>query len=796
MRNIFLFTYYQIHPCYGEDESYIKIRKIQNQKHRRLTKTNGNVNFTDLWLQMSDSIEKLEGKYTSQHISLLTDNNAFSDSVWHTEGKVMLVVMFKVTDNAECLENMVQRVLKTAEIIKSDVDSMQNVLSSEMFFTLDNADVILSVLTESFDDANIVSAKLFDARKEWFYSYNYIVGNVFKCNRGPSDDSHKGGSEFYECFLNKLFFSDSYLQHRPVGQSGSFKSILDDLSHKLKKCDNNKKWISYYQALYQVVNHLTQYEYGQRHEDLYYILYPSLDLFCKQLNAGFGLIEKTISELDSNPAKLTEYYTLQIKIEKSVSDFIDNMELLIHHIGTNNSFFFNETGTNILGFDIPVKLCLLYLAALHEVSVILKDENYQYRFLLAPLAYSRPTTRLFDFGLQPEDRLVQVRIARHQIYSPRSLLAILVHEGTHYIGQKSRLRDLRAEKYLQLSVQFVLEMLLPNQLFERFLKSINISDDVNQLMIKEWYNQKQNMEQHYCILIQKELINNNKYKEHKYLFSELIRDIEYFIRLYILYDSAQYKLKELNKLHRNFLDKLQFSSQETQNVLLEYFLNEFSILQKTILEVSLSEEISKWLEIVGEVMKEVYADYGSILILGLEPLEYLECYLVSEGHMLSEDTIKSTLVNRVAMVHMMMSQDNNWLNNWENATEAEWDNEYLWKLKIAVEDYLKAFNQGQQNNENEVESEKKFAGGHINPFFFKECVDLEIEYLEKAYCSMRSMISKGDVQNNVLKLRNLYRHFKVYGLNGGFDYEQLFYDMGELIRDYKTSIVNINTENI
>lgn len=803
MRHIYLMTFFETQPCIKGEKPYISIQKVKNQRNRRLTKTKGNANFTDLWFQMVDSTEKLEGKYIGQYFSLLTDKESFQPEIWHQDGQSAFVLLIKVKVDVLDAEDLHKEEhghsQTTINIIAETLNeyislNMQDVFC-ETFYTLDNADIILIGHTKTFAEAESVVEKIVEEYKEkWFYSYYSIIGKVDVIEKLSVDQNSDETEKLIEYRLTDIEFGVRYLARDRIENDTRCEIMMTDLKIKIQQCscEKNKKWLSYYQTLYQIVSYLMQNERKSRFKDLFYILFPSLRLFYEQLNSGLDLLKLMSSDSYTNLEEQKRRHYLEHDIENSVSDYIDNMELLIHHIGISCTNVLNAARHNGLPYDVPMRLCMLYLAALNEAATILKDTSYQYQFLLAPLAYSRPKTRLFVFGLEPENRLIQVRIARHQIYSPRVLLAILVHEANHYIGQNSRLRTVRSEKYIEIAVEIVLEKLLPNEQLREIISNVKLDKTSQRILWDDWKKRKSKLRKHYCVLIQREIIKQNQSRKHKYHFKELHQDIDYFIKINILNDPQKYLIQKMNELDDRLQTQIRLSQPVVQSSLLEVIGREQDILKECILEAALSDSLYNELETVRDVMKEVYADYGSILILDLEPLEYMESYLLSEGHQPSDDTINSMLINRVAMVHTMVSENADWKDKWEKATLEDWESPYLWKVKQAVDDYLKMLkHKPGQVMDMEVTNDILKEGYKTNrctSLLFRECIQCEKDYLEQAYYSLKQTINRNEVADHVKRLRTVYKHFKVYEKGQEPSYHEFFLDLDDMIADYKNSV--------
>ena len=270
MRHIDLMTYYQPQPCVEDVESFIRIRNVKWNKERHLTTTKGNVNFTDLWFAMSESSWELEGKYSSQKISLLGDE----ESNWEKEnGSFVLIALIKIK----------------SEVNQEDVCARikEEVQRSKIFYTLDNADRVFFGFAKTRKKLNRIKKVLVNYRKdsESVYESLYMATGKFYMNQSVGEVRN----------IKVLPKKGCICSCEKEEKAGKWcEKIRSDLNLKIDECiySRNKKWNSYYQSLYQIINLLEQYEQydyrnrKEKYKDLFYVLFPAFHLFLKQLQEG------------------------------------------------------------------------------------------------------------------------------------------------------------------------------------------------------------------------------------------------------------------------------------------------------------------------------------------------------------------------------------------------------------------------------------------------------------------------------------------------------------------------------
>lgn len=813
MRSISLMTMYQPQPCVKELTAYITIREVINKKNYRITRTQGNVNFTDLWFdRVEASANNQSNGYVAQHFSLLCDVEKEGDlkKFWESGcGKYSLVALIKI---------------QTGKDKKSITEAAKELLkirpSSRIFRTLDNADIIMVSFVEKKEEINQLNTALQQIAVIPYYSFYSVGGKLEKEDIKAQWNPTSGKKIPWIYRMNSLMISDNvFLLKNKLNEQKWCDSIRKYLHDEMEKCihHRNKKWLSYYQAIYQIVNLLGQYEQEEKFKDLFYIFFPALRLFLKQMAAGKKLEEEY--RVIGNTAKK---YAVSRKIEKSVSSFIDTMESFIYHTGISCINLLNAEGRNGLAYDISIKLCLMYLSTLHAVSKILNDTDYEYCFFLAPMAYSRPITRIFDFGLPPEDRLIKVELARHQFYSPRALEIICAHEVSHYVNFGCRLRKDRGEMYINMAATVLVEELLPDAYKSRIIHKYTLKGEVQKAFTEDWDNRKCDLRQYFRREIGQVVIYKNRSRKHKYYFDDLHTDVCEGIRQ-ILFDSKNQLATFFNILSEP-LQRLLISFPNSEPILgsLE---EEWKIFNSRIISTAVYGKTAAILRDIKYVLKEIHADCGALLLLRFDPADYLEGYMLSESYVLEPDVINNKLLNRLSIVHILAVEnkmtslnEKSWASQWKEINKNTWghENAFLFKLKTQVTDYCKSIkiNSAIRNgingmdktnnmrdpydlwkvNQSDMEkpvfnmAETQNGNMRFDPFIEWSIIDEEIRYFRKVYKKMSEIIHQDKCKQYLDSLRNLYKHFQVNEPNKESDYSKFFEDLDDLIWMYRESV--------
>lgn len=766
------------------------VTNVTNKSEIRLSRSRGNVNMTDFWIELINEFRDHDMCYTTQHISLLRDGKEDWWSKIHIENMkddekndVWIAFAFIKTDPSEdkCQDY---------QMLKELLDS-ENV-SAAVYYTFGNADF---VVTLKDNNAFSLKAKLENLKKYvHIYSYYDAIGKLEKADKKNWEISFEESSSPIENKENTLY------------KDGKCWEIIGKLRKKIE--DNellaNKKMVSYYHALLQVMNIMIQYEHSDKKEDFYYMFYPPIKLFYEQLFTALDKadkLEKVMkAERDSmkQSKMLIHLNTLKCKVEQSFSDFLDDLEVQFHHIGYSCRDVVIDSGRGGLPYDIPIKICKLYIIYLNMLSVLLNDKKgYEYQYCLAPLAYSRPTTGIFDMGLSSDRRLIEIQISRSMMYMPRSLMVILAHEVSHYVGTDTRERGLRNIQYLKIVALTITESIFDsvkiNEFTEITQKYIeNLKENVYTYFIEGLYANDQtlfekNVKDNSSEISEEELSHFRYFRENvtKALL-KLIEDSDGNLRLLV------YTIDDGTK------ESILFSNDKKK------IMQEITVVQQNIFRelclIGMKKEPWNFIELFAKAITETFADLCAIQVLGLDLDDLIEAYVISEGMSLDSGQIPTVLINRIAIVTIVMQQngEKKWLNLNKDVGELEAledcskSSEFRKKLKEEVFQYIQAFesisDEETTYNDNSIEAEKDY-------FYCSNIKEAEEEYLTYCYHMVKAQLNSSDENKFLLdKVRNLYRCFGNYALGEGEGFNYFFEICQQSEEWYKERSSKLETE--
>lgn len=366
---------------------------------------------------------------------------------------------------------------------------------------------------------------------------------------------------------------------------------------------------SYYKALLQTVNTLSQYERFDMAKDIFYLIYPAFYMYDEKLT-------KALDELDK-----TEEYTLE-NIKESICDFVNAVNSIIYHVVHTDQVFLMIPGYTGTSFSIPIKLCLFYSSIIDSVTEILNDEGYKYTCLLAPEMETRPETTLISMKHFENDRLIHFALSQRTLYMPRHFMILLTHEIAHYVGNTIRMRKLRAEKIVKTIAYYLAEGIMPDAMESRYM-------DADERFIYNEFKksiQKRIRRETQQILVDKIKANNETYNEHS---TEIVRALAEGCVLLLSEDNLIYKsIYDISDtLQQNIIGREDIWKFEKKIVKLQNELNEN---RKKML---ISDSIRQNIEQLVQLYKEMFSDVAAIVLLDCKDIQvFQEVFYVSEGN--------------------------------------------------------------------------------------------------------------------------------------------------------------------
>lgn len=800
-KHIIMLTMYEALPCIKTAaEKKVVVIKVKNQKEKRLSISYGNVNLTDFWLEMLDEFIEQELSYTAQHISLLGDNKSdwWDRASIHQPWVGLGFLKIKRDENISA-ERSVSQIKERLE---------QENPNAAIYYTFGNADLVIAVSEKKEENLvdqinNISSMTISDGYDSCYLSCYFMVGQIQQSEKENHwEFSSVKIEERIECPKHEMYLE---------GWCGKEINSLREQMSKYQKA-KNKKMISYYQAVLQIMNVIAQYERSVSYKDMFYMFFPSVRLFLCQLAEGVKKIDTpSYVSMDGQCEMTMRKNECMQNIEKSISTFLDDMEVLLHHIGYSCRAVLSDQRRGGIPYDIPFRLCKMYMVYLYELTHVLNDKSqYEYQYCLAPLAYSRPTTGYLDFGLSPAKRLIEVRISRSMLYMPRSLMVILAHEVSHYAGTNIRNRKMRASCYMEIVINALSHFVIPEDILNDCVLSISdkskvaLQEYIDRMQVRIYNRLYQAIPSAYNDLVSakyKEEKMDEKMNEERYHFYVFREDLDQCVQK-VMEDNEHSLENAICMVDEEIMGIMRTS--ENPGDLLVSIKNIQDMIMHRKSYIWQNCELTNSLELIAKVLREAYADISAVLVLDLSLDNLLEAFVISEGVVPDDSAITPFLINRIALVQLVMEKKKDirkkkienirkrFMGKRDESDDKSASKNFRQKVKEKVETYLRLL---EGNTIDKDENTAEPTDGQKDLFYCKDIFDIEKRYLSQCYDDLKKHFADGfcgettvDRQECIKKIRNLFRHFDAYPEGQEFSFAQLFEDYEILQQEYESEV--------
>lgn len=799
---------------------YIFIDNVKSHSDVKLSKSYGNINFADFWLEtVKDNWGERNGDsgnelHFKRYISLLSDEK--TEDQQQDFGTSFLkenVLFIEICLNAA--NHQTELAAELQELINK---------TGRVFYTLGNADLIIALAHDKSSGEEQIIQKIFEiVHRDYVHSCNVLFGKRKDINdegriRISTDLEYTDDQES----IKNRFKIKNLGQQNPVQE---LQEIEKYLMNNMQEYSNNrnKKMLAFSQSLLRIIHIMRQQFKKGNHKNIFYIFYPQVVLFVRLFGEGKELLEteeeqhlSNLDIIDKLPyeerqvryeAEVSLYngkkYQIIGEIEQAFRDFIDITEILLHQIGHSSESVFEDKSQDLFLDDIPIKLCFLYIAYMHEVTYLLNDNpKNEYQYCLSPLAYSVPETECFEFGLLPKSRLIKVMISRHMMFTPRSLFIILSHEVSHYVNDQIRSRVFRSscmEKILGI-------------VFTEIFYNIDISENVPEDVKKYYRWSKKNTKEFInkkidALMKEKKNASNLGAVWHhfRYYYKDLIRTEKE-----IWYDKDWELENNINELPHEIASAVR-EKPEMYSIMEEIRKVQQEVqTQVDSMMAGADDEVQKFLESMKRIMKEVVADMSGIMLLENSVYDYLEAFVTSEGEVPNKDTITVELINRIAMVVTVLTENDykSWRkdcdnlkivldedckngNNWEASVYLKdlWDKVKLFSGQIAL--MMKRPDE-EPKGKRQCNTEEKF---QADDFFGNlGIIKAEKEYFQKCYENTDDYLKQIERSQEKKRRREqiltLYQDFAAKEKGKDNSINLFFESYNKVVNEYIKHIVN------
>lgn len=572
-------------------------------------------------------------------------------------------------------------------------------------------------------DVSIVNDK---ANLKWLLYVQYLIDKFTQADKEENKEEFLFST--HETFV-KIAFDDKELKDSEMACSNEFyifaREQLGQICEEfLDSIENNREiYNGEYKVPVQAVQHSILSILRNRYaEDFVLCMYQS---FCEFLI----YLTKQISKLKDDGEDENENAS---QFEICFDQYFQGLNALVNSAMHSERQFIQATSFNAIIYDVPAKIMAFYMAVIQKMQQIVRgEEDKKYTFLLTPSFHNEISVDVISYypnrGEIAQDRILKVKINEKSLYNPRAVIRRMAHEIAHFVGDELRCRTLR-KKFFKYSL---IHVILRQILYKSFIKKEEYNDLVEEIyralpknsVFDNSKNNYSNTLGHLATEMPREFLQNQRIQEilSKHIKQVLAKclgvqlegefekqkEVREFIKIVV-----SQKRGGANHLVETLLEQNCCGERELAlftrvilediNCELRYLLidrNRISEMHKT--DVSVISKIGEGalnsrtlreytLELKSSYV-ESFADLQMTLLIGIDYLEYLTCFLEEENIDLDklEDSISN--ISRISMVTFVLNAIGIWnIYDEKIASSSERIQEFHQKILRKVESLKKS----------------------------------------------------------------------------------------------------------
>lgn len=518
---------------------------------------------------------------------------------------------------------------------------------------------------------------------KWLIYIQYLLD---KYTAKQQDDENYGQLfSTYETFV-KVEIKETFVDTEDDGGNTYYKVVkakLDMLCNEFSTKLTQKK--EYYNGEYQIpvraVKHSVLSILKNRFaEDFVLCMYSS---FYETLSY---LIGKMSSDKDDPEA-----------FEECYAEYFRGLNSLVNSAMHSERQFVQATAFNALIYDVPSKIMAFYVAIIHDIQKIIKnDMDKNYTFLLTPSFSNEICVKTISYQKEelPHDRVLMVSINEKSLYNPRGVSRRMAHEVAHYVGDEIRNRPYRKECFV-LSVIYVI---LNSILHSAFIETIEFYPLIEKIFVtlpndKRFSRAEMNYSEDLIkvgVQITEEFINNQEISKilYEYIWWMAINIIsgkegkekkkqlkDYISQIVVLrtgnlenmfgvilkvevWSDTEIEIM-VNLIMSDVKEKINYINRD-QGYLLNLGEVEQSVAIGTSDSILIRKTIGEYAAMLKSIYSEAFADVQMILLLDFGYEDYLKGFLVDESINLKNLPSSMEDLARISMVVLTMNLVGMW----------------------------------------------------------------------------------------------------------------------------------------
>lgn len=402
---------------------------------------------------------------------------------------------------------------------------------------------------------------------------------------------------------------------------------------------NNLQELEYIKAISHIENAMHKFNDSDFPSYVYTAILEPMQLFLDQL-------------VDFKAGKLKN---MEYCEDNGIFNFLNAISIVIQSTSRMNRDFLQTPDFNVVINDVPIKLFAFYAAWAYRITQILNksientDDKNQYSVLICPGLEKMVEIDMIFPKLPPKSRLLLVKAPERALYRPELLCNVLVHEISHYVGDKLRRRDIRYAMILEIYADIIVSK------FKKCFDGL-----ITPKMLQEIQNKVPNLvkqrARYYVTRNKKQYPEYSEYQYHTDFLKKISDDIiDTLIKedFNLLYDHIRTDcLYEKIKLSKQSEETI-YSEDFVEGILNGY--NNAQIVEEKIKAFTdyFEKNSRSIIDNINNIAKEIFADLVCVLLLGTPGEVYLK-NIYSNLNELSEVGAKISIEDNIVSVRVAL----------------------------------------------------------------------------------------------------------------------------------------------
>ncbi len=410
-------------------------------------------NFSDTIKNLSNSMKKIS---SNKYIYNIYNTLELSDAIIVVKSETLSEILnvayeikkFDFVGEIYTYASVRMEYISRPELIKEDEIDLVSLRfsvskSKNVKYISDLAESIFGAdcyLTNGLDDMLLISDKVHVNKILHFYHELFFTGKKTDANATSS--------------ITRIGLSFKKLNDaNPIIGKPSEKSKLEKICERLFETNNEIQEIinlkqekglllelPWNETLCEIVKLLLRMSKTPVLDEFVYLILPAMNAFLMDLQLYLNNLEQL-----SN-------HDIQMQ-EKCIYEFIQSMADLSEQVTRTEGQLSHNPELRPILYDIPIAVLEYTLATVNTCSQILsiEDVNEKINFLLVPQICERVEAVEIFRADETTVGLLKINIPVELLYDPKKLISNLIHEISHFIGERHRYREERIENYANAS---------------------------------------------------------------------------------------------------------------------------------------------------------------------------------------------------------------------------------------------------------------------------------------------------------------------------------------------------------